>query len=292
MKKIAALSIALLSIIPTSSHASTTKSVAIIDTGVLSTFQHSNIIHETCISNSNYPSCPNGQVTQDGGLSADLTPAQFTLTNASHGTEMLAAANSTGNIPVVFIRASSFNGNNLYLPSESQLVSSLVWVYQNASTYNIGAVSLSMGSLVSNCSYDAQMVSAINNLKSIGIPLVASAGNNSIYTQIQYPACLKPTIAIGGIDQYGLFALWSNYSSVLDFAAQGVFDAYINGVKYHEVGNSASTAIFAADWVLIQQSKPKLTYDQEYALIKNTATMVSSTKVKNVPAINLVGAIK
>jgi len=292
MKKIITLTVALLSIIPIQSHAATLKSIAIIDTGYNSVFPHSNVVDEVCITNPNYPSCPNGSVFQEGAGSAQLTTSQLSLTNALHGTEMLAAADTTGNVPVVFIRIASFYNNTMYMPSVAQERAAFDWVYQNAAKFNIGAVSLSMGSLATNCYYDAQMATSVNNLKALGIPLIAAAGNNSFINQIAYPACMKPTIGIGGTDQYGLYALWSNYSSTLDFAAQGVMDVYINNVKYHEVGNSASTAIFAADWAIIKQNKPNLTYDQEYSLIKSTATLVSNVYVKNIPAINLAAALK
>jgi hypothetical protein len=286
MKKLTAIVAVFLCINVTSVHAETPKSLVIIDTGYDFNYPHDNIVYEKCISNSNYPSCPNGSTSQEGSGSAVLNNSQLSLPNANHGTEMLAASKYIGNVPIIFIRLSSFTKNNMYLGSDIDLRSALDWVYANQTKYNVGAISFSMGRQINNCNLDVQMATSIKNLVLSGIPFIAAAGNMGL-NQVDYPSCLKPAISIGGVDQYGLHALWSNSGIGLDFDAQGVLDVMINNKKVHQVGSSVSTVIFATDWIFIKQSKPNLTYDQEYNLIKNTSTLVSNVKIKNIPSINL-----
>ena len=84
MKKVL-LAIALLVGLATPVHADQPQSIAVIDSGVV-TSQFPNIITEVCILE--YSMCPNGKAQMEGVGAANIVPS--TNTTLTHGTEMLS----------------------------------------------------------------------------------------------------------------------------------------------------------------------------------------------------------
>jgi hypothetical protein len=292
MKKITAIAVALLSIIPIQAHAATNQNIAIIDTGFdpsVSQFA-GKIVDEVCFTSS----CPNGKSFQEGAGAARLSSIQLTARDAVHGTQMLSASILTNpSTNYVFIRAYGILGTTLMSPTDNDFSNILSWIYSNKDRLNIGAVVFSAArNITTACPTNNMILTQVNNFKTAGIPVISATGNNYDYVHVAFPACLAPVIAVGSIDKYG-HALYSNAGSDLDFDAMGTMVVSNGGNStIQAVGTSLAAQVFAASWMAIKQAKPSLTYDQEYDLIKATQTLSSNTGVKNVPTINLNGALK
>lgn len=292
MKKIVAIAVALLSIIPIQANADTAQNIVIIDTGYDSSVSQfaGKVVYEACFTSS----CPNGKTFQEGAGSAILTPTQLKATSAIHGTKMLSASILTNpSATYVFIRAYGVSGTTLISPTDAGFLTILNWINQNKLKLNVGAVVFSGArNITTACPTDNGILNIVNTFKLSGIPFISSAGNAYDYTHVAFPACLAPVIAVGSIDKYG-HALYSNAGVDLDFDAMGTMVVSNGGTDtIQEVGTSVAAQVFAASWMAIKKAKPSLTYDQEYSLIKATQTLSSNTSVKNVPTINLAGALK
>jgi hypothetical protein len=279
----------------TSANAATTqKNLVIIDTGydATQTKYSSKVIYEKCVS-SFATSCPNGTNAQEGAGSAALPSAVISKFSTSiHGTEMIASAEAvTGNTPIIFVRASSYTNSMFLLPSTQDLINILNWVYDNKDTLNIGAVSFSISNKLASCT-NADLNAVLNKLKSANVMFATSAGNDSVRTGVYFPGCVKPAISVGSTDNNVVFSGYSNSGAGLDFAAIGTITATFYNKNVTLTGTSVATPIFAASWLAINSAKPYLTYDQEYALINSTKILTSNTYVKNVPTLNLAGALK
>ena len=282
------------SLIPVSAHADATNTnIVIIDTGYDPSVTQfaGKIVYEACFTN-NY--CPNGKSFQEGAGSAVLTPAQLTAKDATHGTQMLSASIMTNpNTKFIYIRAYGISNGYLNSPVDSDFLNILSWINANKVKFNVGAVVWSAARQVTtSCPANNAINAVVNILKSSGIPVISAAGNNYDYVHVSFPACLQPIIAVGSIDAYG-HALYSNAGTDLDFDAMGTMNVSNGGTaRIQSVGTSLAAQVFTASWVAIKQAKPTLTYDQEYALIQSTQTLSKNTYVKNVPTINLAGALK
>jgi hypothetical protein len=294
MKKLIAILAVFFAAITYPAHAVVPKTMVIIDTGVdlQNTSIKNNIAYEVCVSG--YSSCPNKQNLMEGSGSATVTPAMYANPAWGHGTEVVSAAVQTDpNIKIIEIRCASLIGVNGYIGcNNDMLASSLKWVSSNVAKFNIGAVVIPMGGQ-GVCDTNASYVAPINNILSLNIPVIISTGNEFNYKAVDNPACLPGVLAISAIDDVGRLALYANYSSKVDFAANGNLTVDIPGNKFKsDYGTSLSVAVFGADWLKIANLK-SLSYKDEYNLIKNTGTNYTNIMVKqNVIAINMVKAVQ
>jgi hypothetical protein len=296
MKKLIAVAVCLLFINPISSHASTPKTMAIIDTGVDMTNNSikNNIVHEVCFAG--YNSCPNGKTFMDGAGSASLNSTMSAVTAWIHGTEVASAAIQTdSNVKIIEIRCASLIGASGFINCNNTLLGqALNWVYANASIYNIGAVVSPLSLFTQgSCYTDATISLAITNLYNSGIPAIFPTGNDFNYTNISSPACLPNALAISAIDDKGRLALYADYSSRVDFAANGNLTVAINNNQTKaDSGTSLSVGVFGAGWLKIVNAK-NLSYKDTYSIIKNTGTSYTNIMVKvNVTGINLANALR
>jgi subtilisin family serine protease len=294
MKKLILAVIMATSLIPISAHADTPNTnIAIIDTGYDPSVTQfaGKIVYEACFTN-NY--CPNGKSFQEGTGSAQLSFTQLIAKDATHGTQMLSASiNTNPNTKFVYIRAYGIYNGYLNNPTDVDFVSMLKWINTNKIKLNIGAVVWSSARhITTSCPANDPITTLVNDLKSNGIPVISSAGNDYDYSHVSFPACLSPIIAVGSIDAYG-HALYSNAGKDLDFDAMGTMTVSNGGnLKIQSVGTSLAAQVFAASWIAIKQAKPTLNYDQEYALIQSTQVLSKNVRVKDVPTLNLAGALK
>lgn len=294
MKKLILAAMIATSLVPLSAHADTPNTnIAIIDTGYDPSVTQfaGKIVYEACFTNN---LCQNGKSFQEGLGSAQLTPAQLTAKDATHGTQMLSASiNTNPNTKFVYIRAYGIYNGYLNNPTDVDFVNMLNWINSNKTNLNIGAIVWSSARhITTSCPANDPITSLVTSFKLNGVPVITSAGNDYDYTHVSFPACLQPVIAVGSIDAYG-HALYSNAGKDLDFDAMGTMMVSNGGTaKIQSVGTSLAAQVFAASWIAIKQAKPTLTYDQEYALIQSTQTLSKNTYVKNVPTLNLAGALK
>lgn len=107
----------------------------------------------------------------------------------------------------------------------SDQLKGLEHVFLLRSSFNIAAVNMSLGggSYGSNCDdQEADRADAIDLLRSVGVATVVSAGNEGSQDGIGAPACISTAIAVGSVNADGVVAGSSNWTPLLDFAAQGV----------------------------------------------------------------------
>jgi len=294
MKKLIAILAVFFAAICYPVHAATPKVMVIIDSGV--DIQHpsikNNIIYEVCVSG--YNSCPNKQNFMEGQGSATVTSSMYSNASWNHGTEVASAATQTDpNVKIIEIRCASLNGANGYIGCNADmLATSLNWVVSNASKYNVGAVVLPLGG-TGSCNLSASYVLPINKLVASGTPVMVSTGNEFIYNAVDNPACLPGVLAISATDDKGRLALYANYSSKVDFAANGNMTVAIPNNQFKsDYGTSLSVAVFGAGWLKISNSK-SISYFDEYNLIKLTGSSYTNIMVKqNVLAINIAKAVQ
>ncbi|MBK9123164.1 MAG: S8 family serine peptidase [Chloroflexi bacterium] len=97
----------------------------------------------------------------------------------------------------------------------------------NPDTFPIAAVNMSLGneSYPSQASCDASLpayVVAVAGLNSIGVPVVASSGNQGSTISMNAPACITGVISVGASTDFDQIATFTNSASFLTFVAPGV----------------------------------------------------------------------
>jgi Subtilase family len=275
--------------------------VAILDTAIdtsLPIFKD-RIIQEVCLLERG--PCPNGQKFQEGPGAASLPSNFITKNGFDHGTQMsYLAANANSDMNIVFVRIIGNNPDGIrQVATEETVYNALQWVIDNASKYNIQAVTMAQSArnFVAGTNYCPRTPTTQSKIKSLtdaGIPVFLPAGNDFDLTRINWPACLPESIAIGATTPTSAVAVYSNYDSkLIDFYAQGTTSSFGPGnVKVNVAGTSASIQIAAAQWIAIKSAKPSFTLSQMYDLVAKTAIRTSNSKVKNVLLINRDGAIR
>jgi len=295
---VAILSLLTLAFLPEANPAAaalgTPKVLAIIDSGVDTSIPaiKNAVIYEVCVSG--YNQCPNKQNAMEGPGAATVTPAMYANQAWNHGTEVVSAAlQADPNVKIIEIRCASLIGASGYLGCNNDMfTNSLNWVLSNSGKFNIGAVVAPLGSYSATCNITATYVSPINKLIASGVPVILPTGNEFKYTMIDNPACVPGVLAISAIDDRGRLALYANYSSRVDFAANGNMTVTLpGGLSKADYGTSLSVAYFGAGWLKIANAK-NLSYQDEYSLIKKTGDTYTNIMVKqNVTSLNLQRAL-
>jgi hypothetical protein len=290
MKKsiIAIIGIALLLVITgTSAKSNTTPTVVVIDTGIdIANKTISNrVVGEVCILVQN--TCPNGTNFMEGPGAATLDSRRVLANGFYHGTAMtgLIVENSSANIVAIRIIGMEANGTRS-VSNVSVMERALQWVVDNKQKYNIVGVSMSQTIRTSStCMSNKSIESNVATLKTLGVPVAASSGNDSDAVRTSFPACLKDVVAVGATDPIGpkgqFPALYSNYSD--DFYMNGTMNTFSSSdKKSRTVGTSNATALFISKWV---SSNNDLSYQQTYDTLKSLAKFVNGARVKNVLVI-------
>lgn len=262
-------------------NASPAQTIVVIDTGIDITnkFVSNRVVGEVCILVQN--TCPNGKNFMDGKGSATLDPKLALNNGFYHGTAMAGIIAENSDVSIIVIRIIGMNTNGTRATSNVSVIErSLQWVVDNKDKYNISAVSISQTiRTTTTCMSNKPIESNVATLKSLGVPVISSSGNDSDYVRTNFPACLKDVISVGATDPAGpkgqFPALYSNYSD--DFYMNGTMNTFSNGTtKVRTVGTSNATALLSATWV-----SKGMTYES----LKSSAVIVSTAKVKNVMVI-------
>lgn len=263
------------------------KRIAIIDTGIDATHSslQGKVVQEVCILD--FALCPNNSKFMEGPGSATLDPVKAANNSFYHGTQMSSIVlQNTPNAEIVFIRvvAMTPKGGRASVSVEN-IGRALEWVKNNAQTYNIGVVSVSMGlpNKTASCASNSLVENSIVALKDMGIPAVFANGNSGRSDRIDYPACFAPSIAVGGADFVsGKYypALYNNHTAMTDFFAFGKMTvAAPNNTTTLAVGSSAATALLASEW--LQLANSGLSYQEVYDRLVANSTLVTTKKVQN-----------
>ena len=108
----------------------------------------------------------------------------------------------------------------------ADVIAGLDKVYTQRDTYDIAAVNLSIGfesyTSIADCnSGQPSLRASISNLRSAGIAVVASAGNDGDTDRLSAPACLDDVIGVGATNKTDELADFSNLAPFLDLLAPG-----------------------------------------------------------------------
>ena len=258
-----------------------TPAIAILDTGIdtsLPAFQ-GKIIQEVCILE--WTTCPNGKSFMEGKGAASMPSDLITKNGFDHGTFMASVFLATNpNVNVVFIKIIGNTSAGLRQNAgEASVYNALNWVRDNASKYNIKAVSMSQGHhnlLTSGTDYCPSTPTTRKSLKDLiamQIPVFFPSGNGRDYSRLDWPACIEDSISVGYVDQQNEISTGSNTDvNRLDFFAPGFFTiAGPGNIAKNIAGSSAAIQVAAAQWIKLQTAKPTYSYDQLLDSFRSTA---------------------
>jgi subtilisin family serine protease len=225
----------------------TGQTVAILDTGVRQAHTHftGRIVNQACFADDSAQAggaavgnCPNGAASQTGGSSGQPCTAE----DCDHGTHVagIAAGNDPDGPYDGVARGASIMAVRVFHrinPTTSSaflgdILAGLHHVYSQRNPFDIAAVNLSLGLglFTGTCNnVDGGAIrSAVANLTSVGIPVVAASGNDGSTNSIGFPACVTGVISVGnvftakgGVGFEDKVVASSNASRSLDLLAPG-----------------------------------------------------------------------
>ena len=224
MKKIVGLLVVTLGLVFISPvQATETKTIAIIDTAIDSN-KISNVIHEVCITFNS--TCQNKTSFQEGKGSAMIN--DWKIKGADHGFNVVQVANQTDpSIKIVFIRIADekvYDTFSIIRNDGGSLAKAVKWVSENASRFNISAVSISQSRSnfkAGTCPNDAVLSSAVSSLNTQSVSVFAATGNDKKKNQVGFPACVDGVIGVGSVRPDLVMASYTNVGPGLDVVARG-----------------------------------------------------------------------
>lgn len=287
-----------------------TPTLAILDTALDTSIPSikSRIVAEVCILD--WPSCPNGKTFMEGPGSSVLPINILSTSSFNHGTQMVSAAlKANPNLNIVFVRiVGNTKAGKPQTYGINTLVNALTWVNNNKSKYNIVAVASSNATnapvikmkTADYCS-PTKLDPVISTLNNSGIPVFFPSGNSgtnaSMKDKIEWPACIKQSIAVGGVETLNLdqpqISLISNYDKNLvdlwgEVQLATIYPGNMLGFSY---GTSVSVQAIAARYVQLKTVFPTYTSDQLITLMKSSSVQVPPINGQNVYLFNLLKAI-
>ncbi len=158
-----------------------------------------------------------------------------------HGTHVAGIAGANGTIKGVAIGSKIIGMKVLDSTgsgSGSDLEAGINWCINNANTYNISVISMSLGtpcrysngtltgwcysSYCDNVPVESSTAIIIDNAVSKNISVIIATGNDANTTQISSPACVKNATAVGATDKNDNIATsYSNRNNITDLMAPG-----------------------------------------------------------------------
>ena len=143
--------------------------------------------------------------------------------------------------------------------STSDLISGIEWCTNNATTFNISVISMSLGTnkkFSGTCDDDdSQLTAAINNAVAGGIFVVASSGNENSDSKMGSPACITNVTAVANADESNIMVSSSNRNEETDIIAPGslITSMYKDGGFATLTGTSMSTPFISGAGALLKQ---------------------------------------
>ena len=289
-KKLITALVALSLIVPTTANAALKNqtarpSVAILDTAIDTSLPLFNgkIIQEVCLIE--WTTCPNGQSFMEGPGAASMPVSLMSKNGFDHGTQMVSTfITNNPNVDVVFIKVIGNSATGArQTAGEAAVYNALRWVKQNASKYNIQAVTMSQGhhnlgpAGTDYCPKTPITEQSIKDLAAMDIPVFFPVGNGGDYKRIDWPACLDVSVSVGAVDRSPFIAGNTNYddSKVDMFATGYVTVPSVGNVVKNIAGSSAATQVVAAKWLEIKSKNPSASMNDILNAFK--ATLVNVT---------------
>jgi hypothetical protein len=288
-----------------------TPTLAILDTALDTSIPSikSRIIAEVCILD--WPSCPNGTRFMEGVGASVLPMSMLSTSSFNHGTQMVSSALwANPNLNIVFVRiVGNTKSGAPQTYGINTLANALSWVNANKSKYNIVAVASSHAtnspvinkSATSDYCSPTQIDSIISTLNNSGIPVFFPSGNSgmnaSMKDKIEWPGCIKQSIAVGGVETLNLdkpqVSLTSNYDkNLVDLWGEVQLPTLYPGNKAgYSYGTSVSVQVIASRYVQLKTIFPSYTTTQLISLMKSSSVPVTPLNGQNVYLFDLLKAI-
>jgi hypothetical protein len=255
---LSALIMSLVSISPV--QAQDQKVLAIIDTAIDSS-RMPNVIHEVCFTYNK--TCNNKAGYDEGPGSARIN--DWKIKGALHGFNMAQVAlQADPNVKIVFIRISDekvYDTFSIIRNDGGSMSRAVEWVSNNASRFNIKAVSISQSRSnfkVGTCPSDSLFEASVNKLRSQNVPTFVATGNDSKKNQIGFPSCVSGVYSVAGTDANYNVVKSSNINATTSLLAYACFSfrgqACVENIDYFGVsrpvvGTSTATVLAATLYV-------------------------------------------
>jgi subtilisin family serine protease len=241
------------------------QSVCIIDTGI----NYSHIDLGGCWgNNSNVSKCKvwGGQdFCSDNGVlcsGVDDIPEDA----HGHGTHVSGIVSANGSMKgvapdsrLIIIKACNSTGSCF----DADIIAGLQWCTNNASLFNISAISMSIGGgLYSSYCNDDTLAEYINNAVARNISVVIATGNDYSTTKISSPACVQNATPVGSTTKADAISSFSNRNSILQLMAPGgistssatkINSTWYDGGYYLTQGTSMATPHVAGAIAIMNQ---------------------------------------
>jgi subtilisin family serine protease len=290
--------------------------VAVLDSGYDSDHLDlsDDVVGEACFCSGGGGCCPGGGSSQTGSGAAEDDHGHGThvtgiITSAGH----IAHAGAAPDVDIVAVKV--LDSSNSFCCS-SDIVAGLDWVINNRSDVDIvnmslGTSALFAGDCDTSTAFTLAFATAINTLRSQGVPVFASTGNDGSGTQMRAPACIANAISVGAVwdanvgaasilgcsdlttaaDQVTCF---TNSNAVTDLMAPGAptTSSGIGGGIATFFGTSQASPLAAACAALLLEADPTLTPLLLEAKLESSPARVSdSSNGLSFPRVDCIDAL-
>ncbi len=275
------------------------ETVCVIDTGIDTdhpAFQNK-ILAEHCFCNvAGTPCCA-------GSKSEALTAED----DQGHGTHVagIAAGNDSTYTGIArdarIVALKVCNNASSASCTSADIISAIDWCTNNATTYNISVISMSIGDSTQNNAYcnSDSLAPSINTAAGKNISVVISAGNSGYTAGISAPACIQNATPVGAVNDND--AIQYNRGAILEILAPGVSitgpgkgggTTTQSGTSMSAPQAAGAVTLFRQYWRLAYSRTPTVDEIKRKLMITGTLIDDSSNSGKNYSRVDILAALQ